>query len=1446
MIMKTSLLPKFSIRSYILIGFTVWTFFVLGMGGINLNLENEHILEIARNEARSNIEKDLLYRRWNTSHGGVYVPVTEKTQPNPYLAVPEREITSPSGRLLTLMNPAYMTRQVFDAQLASGIQAHLTSLKPLNPNNKPDAWEEAALTAFEEEDITEISSVEILDNEEHLRLMRPFITEEGCLKCHANQGYKTGDIRGGISVSIPLSKYAELKTRSQRNLILGFGILWLAGTISLYAFSRHLDRRLTERNQMLQAIQTSEARYRSLFEQSHDAVFILDMEGRHLAANQRAADMLGYTVEEIQDLSVKDTSYEPDASGKVLERILRGEQIPLYERKFRRKDGGVVHAEINVELVKDEEGNPIHIQSVVRDITERKLAEEAIYASNATLSAVFTVSPLAIVVLNMESLIQLWNPAAERIFGWAKEEVIGKPNPIVPDDKVDEYQKFLEHVRAGGSLSEREVVRQRKDGSRITISLSTAPLFDVNGQPRAIMAIVADISERKKAEEELEKSRYLLQESQKLAGIGHYDLDITNGIWESSETLNKLFGIDQDYTFDVAGWLSLVHPNDRERMEIYLTHEVLGQHKSFDMEYRIVRMTDGKTRWMHGLGKLEFDNDGIPTRMIGSIQDITERKQAESIMQARLRLMEYSASHPLPELLQKTLDEVEALTDSSIGFYHFLLPDQKTISLQSWSTRTKNEFCTAQGEGLHYDVDKAGVWVDCIHSGEPVIHNDYASLAHKKGYPEGHAEVRRELVVPVKRGENIVSILGVGNKPQKYTEEDIHAVSLLADLAWDIAERKRAAEVLREREEKLQSIFRAAPVGIGMVVDRVIQEANQTVCNITGYTQEELLGKHSRFLYPSQEEYDWVGSEKYNQINKFGIGTVETRWKRKDGSLCDILLSSVPLDLSDYSKGVTFTALDITERKKVEQSVRNKTEELEVLFSISTHLRSAQTADEMIPMVLGELRRVLATDASAVILYSPDEESFTYALGDGVLASNIGKQFGVENSISGLVLKTRQPYVTENISRDTKRARVVNGAEELGPAVLVPVQSDAELLGVLVCARGKTKNALPFSPSEVQLLTAIGEMVGNALRRAWLYDQAVSRLRHVQALHSVDMAISANLDLTIILDILLNQVTSQLNVDAADILLLDPYSYALEFAASHGFRNKQPQSSVRFGEGLAGWVALNRRMLSVPDLNLSDRLTRRNLLDEGLVSYYGVPLISKGNLLGVLEIFSHNSILAGAEQLDYLETLAIQAAIAIDNAKLFGQLQSSNLELSLAYDATIEGWSRALELRDEETEGHTLRVTEMTMKLAKALGFNEKDFAHIRHGALLHDIGKMGVPDKILLKPGPLDDEEWEVMKKHTVYAFEMLWPITFLRPAIDIPHYHHEKWDGTGYPRGLKGENIPQAARIFAIADVYDALTSDRPYRKAWSKEKAVEYILSQSGMHFQPEIVEAFVKLV
>jgi PAS domain S-box-containing protein/putative nucleotidyltransferase with HDIG domain len=363
--------------------------------------------------------------------------------------------------------------------------------------------------------------------------------------------------------------------------------------------------------------------------------------------------------------------------------------------------------------------------------------------------------------------------------------------------------------------------------------------------------------------------------------------------------------------------------------------------------------------------------------------------------------------------------------------------------------------------------------------------------------------------------------------------------------------------------------------------------------------------------------------------------------------------------------------------------------------------------------------------------------------------------------------------------------------------------------------------------------------------------RAEEKIRHqlarLAALRAIDTAITASLDVHVSLSVFLDQVTTQLDVDAADILLLSPHSQMLEFASGRGFKSA---SHVRLHVPLVdeppGRAVLERRVITIPNLEgaLGKFADASTLASEGFVSYIATPLISKGQVTGVLEVWHRRPLEPNLEWLEFLDALAGQGAIAVDNAALYQQLQISNSELILAYDSTLEGWVKALDMRDNETEGHTRRVTDLAVRLAHDYPVDKDLVTHIRRGALLHDIGKMAVPDAILHKPGPLSPEEWEIMKRHPAYAYEWLSPIPYLRPALDIPYCHHEKWDGSGYPRGLQGEGIPLAARLFAVVDVWDALRSDRPYRPGWSKDKVLAYFSERAGHDFDPYVVEVFLK--
>jgi HD-GYP domain-containing protein (c-di-GMP phosphodiesterase class II) len=431
---------------------------------------------------------------------------------------------------------------------------------------------------------------------------------------------------------------------------------------------------------------------------------------------------------------------------------------------------------------------------------------------------------------------------------------------------------------------------------------------------------------------------------------------------------------------------------------------------------------------------------------------------------------------------------------------------------------------------------------------------------------------------------------------------------------------------------------------------------------------------------------------------------------------------------------------------------------------------------------------------------------------------------------------------------------------ELNAALIKDTEGKPKaFIGVVrdVTERKRTEEALREACDELELsvrkrtaeLVRANEALRAEIAERKKAEERIERQLHLlSALRAIDIAITASFDLRLTMGVILEQTTSQLGVDAADVLLLDPHIQMLEYTAGRGFRTNAPQHiRLRLGEGCAGRAALEHRIVGIQDLaeDTCD-LTHASLCrDEQFIAYYAAPLIAKGQVKGVLEVFHRAPLDPDREWLDFLEALAGQAAIAIDNSELFYNLQRSNLDLALAYDTTLEGWSRAMDLRDRETEGHSQRVAGMTACLARMMGLKDGEIVHIRRGALLHDIGKMGIPDSILHKTGPLTEEEQEIMCRHPVYAYEMLSPIAYLRPALDIPYCHHEKWDGTGYPRGLKGEVIPLPARIFAVVDVWDALHSDRPYRSSWSAERSREHIQELSGTHFDPQVVDVFLEM-
>ncbi len=405
---------------------------------------------------------------------------------------------------------------------------------------------------------------------------------------------------------------------------------------------------------------------------------------------------------------------------------------------------------------------------------------------------------------------------------------------------------------------------------------------------------------------------------------------------------------------------------------------------------------------------------------------------------------------------------------------------------------------------------------------------------------------------------------------------------------------------------------------------------------------------------------------------------------------------------------------------------------------------------------------------------------------------------------------------------------------------IFPLLHHDRVFGLLCIQSGKTNY---FQPG---LVAWIQVFVETALKLLFYEKDRAERL---QAAHSISRVLHTTTKLQEVLPELLDLLTVMTAADAATVLRFNPASNRLDLLAARGLAvSSQKKIYLHRDDGLAGQAAASREPLWVEDLQSLHPATWHvnYLVRDGFRGYLALPLVSNQALQGVIELFWQEPQLAEPLLLNELDQVGEVIAYSLEQTSIIDDLQRRNDELASTCNATIEGLSRALELRDLETQGHTRRVSELTMRLAAKMNIPPEQRENLRQGALLHDIGKLGIPDAILLKPGSLTPQEWKVMQQHPLYAYSILAPIINLRESLDIPLYHHERWDGSGYPYGLAGDQIPLSAQLFAVVDVYDALTSDRPYRTAWSRSQAIDYLREQAGIQFSPVVVNHFLELL
>ena len=671
-------------------------------------------------------------------------------------------------------------------------------------------------------------------------------------------------------------------------------------------------------------------------------------------------------------------------------------------------------------------------------------------------------------------------------------------------------------------------------------------------------------------------------------------------------------------------------------------------------------------------------------------------------------------------------------------------------------------------------------------------------------------------------------------------ERTVELAKANEDLLAEVGERKKAEGRLQRQLKELKVLGAVAGMasdapdegtllsGVTKVIRDQLYPDN---CGVLLYDPEAGILRHAGSYHRHSDEV---------RVEDVPLGR---------GIVGRVVRTGKPVTVSDVRRDPDYIPMDPTMRSEIAVPIKVGNRVLGVLDAESAALEAFSQEDERVLSTLAsQLATALERLRGAVAMRESEERfrSLSDAAFEGIGISENGRLIDANARLAEILGHEGNDLV----GRDLREFLAPESGRRIAESLH---QKHGEILEYDAIKKDGTRIVIEKQGRDMPYLgrTVRVSAIRDITDRRRDEDRIRLQVRRLAALRDIDSAISSNLDLTVTMGMFLEHVVAQLGVDAAEILLLDEKGDTLVVASTRGLQPGVLASAYPLKGSFVGRVALQREALSVCDIaappprGSSGAPLPMEVSASGFRSYFAVPLVSKEVAVGVLEVFARSPMHPHGEWMNFLETLAGQAAIAVENRHLFESIQRSNLSLKQAYDTTLEGWSRALELRDEETQGHTVRVAELTLRLARAAGLAEEELVHVRRGALLHDIGKMGIPDGILLKPGPLSVEEWAVMRRHTTYAHELLSPVAFLAPALDIPYCHHERWDGTGYPRGLRGEAIPLAARVFSVVDSWDALSHDRPYRSAWPGEKVRAYLLEKSGSHFEPRLVDLFLAM-
>jgi len=1121
--------------------------------------------------------------------------------------------------------------------------------------------------------------------------------------------------------------------------------------------------------------------------------------------NQRLCELVGYAADELIGQSAR-LLYPSDEDfsfvGEEKYQQIKTQGMGEVETRFQHKDGTIMDVLLRSRPIDIEDLGRGSIFTVL-DITKRRQVERTLRASEQKLSTLFSAAPMGIAVL-VDRVFMEVNQRYCEMLGYTREELLGQPiRMLYPDEEMFKLvgEKIYTMMEKEG-LGEMEYQMVRKDGRLIDILARVGPIDEADIS-KGVIFTALDICGRKRAELALAESEERFRWLYTHAPIAYHILAPDGGILDVNRRWCEVLGYSRD---EVLGRsiFDFIEPGERESAQKSFFGKTKKKSKDFMVgsERRYVTK-DGRLRVMRATDFMIWNADGSLERVQTTLEDLTEMRKAEQGLREQSRTIQESEKrfrwlYQYAPVAYQILDFDGRITDINqrwsdlLGFtreevigrdvFSFMAPHEQESARQSFNRKKLS--------GQTFFEDSIRTYVTKNGQTRVMRANDYYSL-----------------------------------------DEDGQLGTISTTLT-DITELRQA-----QQDVLLQSTALKATANAVLITDSdgQVQWVNPAFTRLTQYTLSESLGRNPRELVNSglnpvetyQDLWDTIltGREWHGQLVN----------RRKDGTLYTEEQTITPL-VNENGETTHFISVkqDVTEREQ-----RNR--ELVVVGNISAALRTAESRAEMLPVLLDQLLEQLDIEAASLEMVDPLTGDFITERGGGYWASLTGERIPAGTALSGRVFATRQPYLNNeaHLEKDLFRPERFGDCRA---AIGVPLVVREEIIGLLWVG-----SVRQLDERDLRLLTAVADMAANALHRVTLHEQTETRLRHLTALRTIEQTINSSLDLRVTFNVILKQAADILGADAVIIYLYNTRTLMMDVAAHSGLHtDRKKLTTQRIGEGLAGRAALTRRLLEWHSPEELEPVDKDFFEDEGIQSYCVNPLIVKSEIKGALAVFYRTPFFPDEECHDNLATLAAQTAIAVDNLSMFDSLQRSSVSLTMAIDETLEGWVRTLDSRMVGLETNTERLLELTLRLARAAGINEAECVHVTRGALLHDIGKTHIPEAVLNKPGALNDEEWQLVRTHPQMGHDLLLPIKYLKPALDIPYCHHERWDGSGYPRGLKGEEIPLAARVFAIVDVYDALLSKRPYRAAWSREKALAYLHQNAGILFDRHLVDLFMRTI